>query len=562
MTADDDAFLAAIRANLDDDTPRLVYADWLEERGNGARAEFIRVECELASIDESAPRFRDLEDRRHELLAEHEAAWLGDLDEYDEWFFRRGFVDEVHASIPSPLAESVMRHPIRSLGIQYDEGYGPEAVIDELQALLPSHLGRPWPTPITELDLSRQPGWESVWSEWFHKWPGEQQRKLYLADCGEGDDLAQALRGTTTAKRLHTLDVGTPHGPQLGRIFDVQALMIALAGGCLHTLVLSNVGVNDDYLGDLLRMAPRTLRELDLSYNSIAPFAFRAFNGDVPALTSLNLSATPLGVFRLAEVLRSQACRSLTILKLDNTGSARPNLEALRGSPFWTQAEGLHMRNSTVPAMALESLCGAAGPMRLRKLDLGQNLIRTAGVKLLAEAAWTKSLTWLALDQNTLDDAAATHLAEGFPELRTLHLHGNNFDQAHATDEVLTHTTAAILANAPGLKNLRLLNVGRTHLNDASVERLLHSEHWNLSGLGLSGLDLTPRVAAMLAASPQLARLDWLDLSDCRKLTGEALRPLAESPYLSPLCELNIHRTNTGEAVRAILRERLGNRLG
>ena len=35
------AFLRAIIANPDDDGPRLVYADWLEERGECERAEFL-----------------------------------------------------------------------------------------------------------------------------------------------------------------------------------------------------------------------------------------------------------------------------------------------------------------------------------------------------------------------------------------------------------------------------------------------------------------------------------------------------------------------------------------
>lgn len=36
------AFLRAIAANPDDDTPRLVFADWLEEHGEPERAEFVR----------------------------------------------------------------------------------------------------------------------------------------------------------------------------------------------------------------------------------------------------------------------------------------------------------------------------------------------------------------------------------------------------------------------------------------------------------------------------------------------------------------------------------------
>ena len=47
------AFLDEIRENPDDDTPRLVLADWLEEHGDEAdlrRAELIRVGCRLRSL--------------------------------------------------------------------------------------------------------------------------------------------------------------------------------------------------------------------------------------------------------------------------------------------------------------------------------------------------------------------------------------------------------------------------------------------------------------------------------------------------------------------------------
>jgi uncharacterized protein (TIGR02996 family) len=37
------AFLAALKANPADDTTRLVYADWLDEHGEGAKAEYLRL---------------------------------------------------------------------------------------------------------------------------------------------------------------------------------------------------------------------------------------------------------------------------------------------------------------------------------------------------------------------------------------------------------------------------------------------------------------------------------------------------------------------------------------
>jgi uncharacterized protein (TIGR02996 family) len=57
-----EAFLRAIFDAPDDDTPRLVYADFLEENGEPERAALIRAQCELArqrSVESGAPPLRE-----------------------------------------------------------------------------------------------------------------------------------------------------------------------------------------------------------------------------------------------------------------------------------------------------------------------------------------------------------------------------------------------------------------------------------------------------------------------------------------------------------------------
>src|SRR5262245_46917946 len=73
----DEAFLQAILANPDDDHLRLIYADWLEERGD-PRGEFIRVQIELAAADVEGEgtRLKELKIREQELLLEHGTQWL------------------------------------------------------------------------------------------------------------------------------------------------------------------------------------------------------------------------------------------------------------------------------------------------------------------------------------------------------------------------------------------------------------------------------------------------------------------------------------------------------
>ena len=54
---DEDALLRAVWDAPHDDAPRLVYADWLDEHGDPDRAQFVRLQCELARLDHLATEF-------------------------------------------------------------------------------------------------------------------------------------------------------------------------------------------------------------------------------------------------------------------------------------------------------------------------------------------------------------------------------------------------------------------------------------------------------------------------------------------------------------------------
>src|SRR5207244_2686349 len=112
-------FIQEILANPDDDTPRLIFADWLEERGD-SRGEFIRVQCEIAALTKpklrqarmysygnsphgapekfvrhalKLPRYKALLAREMELLLAHCKTWTAFLgDEATGVIFDRGFV--------------------------------------------------------------------------------------------------------------------------------------------------------------------------------------------------------------------------------------------------------------------------------------------------------------------------------------------------------------------------------------------------------------------------------------------------------------------------------------
>jgi uncharacterized protein (TIGR02996 family) len=89
-------FLRAICASPEDDTVRLVYADWLAENGDEDRAEFIRLQVAISNSSEMAG---EQVTRADELRKKNEKLWKSELPRLPgiEWasYFWRGFVSGV-----------------------------------------------------------------------------------------------------------------------------------------------------------------------------------------------------------------------------------------------------------------------------------------------------------------------------------------------------------------------------------------------------------------------------------------------------------------------------------
>jgi uncharacterized protein (TIGR02996 family) len=130
--------LAAIVANPDEDTPRLVYADWLDENGLADRAEFIRVACRIIRLRPEAKRtnrtsaerveLAALEMRASDLLNTSIVEWLplsgwvicpewepaGNMYPDQRWaFIGRGFIESVTCTAADFLAHAdvLLWHP-------------------------------------------------------------------------------------------------------------------------------------------------------------------------------------------------------------------------------------------------------------------------------------------------------------------------------------------------------------------------------------------------------------------------------------------------------------------
>ncbi len=130
---DEQGFLAAIREAPDDDTPRLIYADWLDDRGEADRAEFIRVQCEAERLPEFDPRKVELDERWRRLLAARESDWLGPVGVHlrEPEFpprYLRGMLNAVALSASAFLehADTFFKtHPVQTIQIDEIGDQGP-----------------------------------------------------------------------------------------------------------------------------------------------------------------------------------------------------------------------------------------------------------------------------------------------------------------------------------------------------------------------------------------------------------------------------------------------------
>src|SRR5262245_59912225 len=98
------ALMRAICEDPEDDLPRLVLADCVDDHGESERAEFIRLQIELAGLPDGKKKLTK-QAREKALLKAHKKEWTAPLKVYrasriterrwDFFTFRRGFVEAI-----------------------------------------------------------------------------------------------------------------------------------------------------------------------------------------------------------------------------------------------------------------------------------------------------------------------------------------------------------------------------------------------------------------------------------------------------------------------------------
>jgi uncharacterized protein (TIGR02996 family) len=227
--AHEQAFLAEILAQPDDDAPRLVFADWLDDHGEGDRAEFIRAQVELYRLPEGDPRRPALVARVNELAVTRRKALLRGLPAVaDLGVFHRGFLEEIALTARQFLSHGGRLRrgtPLRLLGLSRAAG-----VIDQLAAsplldgITSLHFavdGRSWLSGSHAVTFAASPhlhalrtlklpvnpvGTEGVWA--LADSPAlANLAELDLGYCGLGVEGAQALAGSSRLTKLSRLNL-------------------------------------------------------------------------------------------------------------------------------------------------------------------------------------------------------------------------------------------------------------------------------------------------------------------------------------------------------------------
>ena len=361
MTTTDTDLLAAVIAAPDDDFPRLVYADYLDETGRADRAAFIRVQVELATLPPGDPRRADLLATADRLEDANRAAWAaeygcpaGALD------YRRGFPEWVQCT-PTQFCRWAGRlfdrAPVTAVRM-WDESDTEPADPDWLIPMARSrHLSRVTtldfrPTATTSLhldDLSESPHLGEVDSLAV----GALQY-ITWAEVGQILDGRLGARVTDLAARgvdLRGRKLLKQPGLTPGR---VAALMESLRGRAMTVLDLSNNGLGNTGATVLGAAAPPVHR-LAVEANKIGPAGVGPLVDGFRAASEIDLSGNPLGDAGVATVAAGVG-EGIKVLELYGTRAGDAGAIALALSPGLAGVEVLHLGGNPIGHRARRAL--------------------------------------------------------------------------------------------------------------------------------------------------------------------------------------------------------------
>jgi uncharacterized protein (TIGR02996 family) len=290
---DGNALYRAILANPDDDAPRLVRADWLDEQGDPDRAAFVRYQCEWARLVPGHPRYRELLGLWQVLERRHRDGWTADLGDAGRYCgFWRGLPDffEVDTGQAIERLEQIRRRvpaqcvSLRLAGFREDLQHWPG--LDPIRYLA---VWEEIPDPYYPHSSLR--GW--VWLIQSPRLSGLLGFRASLNPTSVG--VISAVAGTDWPRlRDLTLHVNGPGAKTPPGVWADLREAAWFPG--LRSLNLYGCHLGEDVVANLLTAGgPLALEHLELGANGLSPPFVRrlARSPKLPALRSIYLGGPP-----------------------------------------------------------------------------------------------------------------------------------------------------------------------------------------------------------------------------------------------------------------------------
>jgi uncharacterized protein (TIGR02996 family) len=312
---DEAALRAAVLAHPDDDTPRLVYADWCDDAGDADRAAFIRAQVEAARAEPWSHAARTADEQANALLAAHVEDWTAHLGESVAWCgFERGFVEQLGVPagrLATVLDDASRLEPVRRVQVIRARS---EIEDDPLDAVLACpHLARVEALDLREANLTSSVEFE-VMAECEHL---AGLRELSLAGLRVPPEWLTRFLTGQALPNLTSLDLSNV--PNLSRA--LAAGLTAAPHRRFTKLDFSGVRFLSDELKPLLASRPLAgIEELRLGWPYAVPGPLTMLNlaWVVPGgrLRLLDLAGQQLGQEGVAEVMQCGSFNPLRWLGL------------------------------------------------------------------------------------------------------------------------------------------------------------------------------------------------------------------------------------------------------
>jgi uncharacterized protein (TIGR02996 family) len=451
------AFLDAIKDEPEDDTPRLVLADWLEEHGDeadAARGRFLRLGCEWRKLSQYDPRLATIIDEMKRLRAPHERAWLGPLADLAEvsaynvrvYLCNDGLVrlhgrplglcarycppvvqTEAYAWVDEISVESGGLGPMtkffasplldRLHGLRIKAGYAPLreagakalAEIDRLASLTHLSLSGNFIGPAGLIALARAPALKNL-------------RHLDLSH-NQLQRGGVAVLAKSPLRRLRSLDLSRQNRFEdgLGRLGEAEWL----AG--LRSLSAAQTWTTDAGLTALLASpGVGNLEKLDLGMNKLTDAAVEAIAScpHLGQLSELSLGgdwSTPGNAVGRRGVEALASSPLLGRLRLLDLGFCRGEgageaARILAGSPHWGRLRALSLSAMPIGSAGAVRLAEASSAGRIDHLDLYRCEVGDEGASALADAMRRGTIDKVDLRANNNSEAAYSALQAEFGE--------------------------------------------------------------------------------------------------------------------------------------------------